>query len=94
MNWEKYMIPCMSKALFGLECPGCGAQRSLLLVFKGNFSAAFHMYPAIYTLLLFFGFLALHFIDKSHNYHKILVRLAVVNGIIMIAAYLYKMFIL
>ena len=52
------------------------------------------MYPAIYTLLLFFGFLALHFIDKSHNYHKILVRLAVVNGVIMIAAYLYKMFIL
>ncbi len=93
MNWENYMIPCLSKALFGLECPGCGAQRGLLLVLKGEFSAAFHMYPPIYTTLLFFGFLGLHFLDKSRNYHKIVTSLAVVNAVFMIVAYFYKMFI-
>jgi hypothetical protein len=93
MNWQNYMIPCLSKSLFGLDCPGCGVQRSLLLVLKGDFLAAFHMFPAIYSTILFFSFLGLHLIDKSHNYHKILTRLAIINAIIMVVAYFYKMFV-
>jgi hypothetical protein len=93
MNWQNYMIPCLSKSLFGLDCPGCGAQRSLLLVLKGDFLAAFHMFPAIYSTILFFSFLGLHFLDKSRNYHKILTSLAIVNAIIMVVAYFYKMFV-
>lgn len=48
---EEYMLPCASKKLFGIECPGCGFQRSVLLLFDGEFVAAFQMYPAIYTLI-------------------------------------------
>ena len=91
MDIEKYMIPCVNKKLFGLECLGCGAQRALLLILKGEFSAAFHMFPAIFTTILFFGVLGLHFIDKSRNYHKIIISLAIINAIIMIVSYIYKM---
>lgn len=94
MNWEDYMIPCMSKTLFGIECPGCGAQRSLLLLIQGDFQAAFHMYPPIYTLLPFLVLLGLHLGHKSKNYDKPLVALAILNGIAMITAYLYKIFLL
>lgn len=48
---EKYMLPCMNKKLFGIECPGCGLQRSIALLIKGDFAEAFFMYPAIYTLI-------------------------------------------
>ncbi|NJM78621.1 MAG: DUF2752 domain-containing protein [Flavobacterium sp.] len=89
---EEYMIPCLSKSLFGVECLGCGTQRSLLLLFQGEFVAAFKMYPAIYTTLLFFGFLFLHLIDKSRNYSKIVISLAITNAIVMIAAYYFKHF--
>ncbi|WP_313819661.1 DUF2752 domain-containing protein [Flagellimonas sp. S174] len=44
--------------MFGVECPGCGLQRSLDLLLHGEFLAAFKMYPAIYPmifLLLFLG---------------------------------------
>jgi hypothetical protein len=91
MDLEKYMIPCLNKQLFGVECLGCGTQRALVLIFKGEFTAAFYMFPAIYTTLLFFGILALHFIDKSRNYHRFIIGLAIINAIIMIVSYIYKM---
>jgi len=91
LDIEKYMIPCLNKKLFGVECLGCGTQRALLLIFKGQFSDAFYQFPAIYTTILFFGILGLHFLDKSRNYHKIIVSLAIVNAIIMIVSYIYKM---
>ncbi len=91
MDAEKYMIPCLSKKLLGIDCMGCGTQRALLLIFKGEFSAAFHMFPAIYTTLLFFVFIALHFADKSRNYNKIIIGTAIANALIMITAYILKM---
>jgi Protein of unknown function (DUF2752) len=85
------MIPCMNKQLFGVDCLGCGTQRALLLLLNGDFAKAFHLFPAIYTTLLFFGILALHFLDKSRNYNKLIIGLAIVNASIMIVSYIYKM---
>jgi hypothetical protein len=85
------MAPCMNKSLFGVDCLGCGTQRSLLLLINGDFLAAFHLFPAIYTTLLLFAFLGLHFVDKSRSYHKIIIGLAIGNAVIMIIAYIYKM---
>ena len=48
------MLPCMSKKLFGVECLGCGTQRALILLLKGEFVEAFKMYPPIYTLVILF----------------------------------------
>lgn len=84
------MLPCLSKKYLGLECMGCGSQRALFMVFRGDFVDAFFMFPAIYTTLLFFIFVGLNFIDKSRNYHKLLISSAIINAIIMIGAFLYK----
>ncbi|MDT0606961.1 DUF2752 domain-containing protein [Croceitalea rosinachiae] len=51
MGLQDYMLPCASKQILGFDCPGCGLQRSVLLLFQGEFLAAFEMYPAIYTLI-------------------------------------------
>ena len=87
---EEYMLPCLSKRLFGIECMGCGSQRALVMVFKGDFLNAFHMFPAIYSILLFFLFVALHFIDKSRSYHKLMISSAIINAVIMVVAFLIK----
>jgi hypothetical protein len=88
---EEYMIPCMHKKLFGIDCMGCGIQRAIALIFEGDLVGAFHMYPAIYTLILFFASIFLHLVDKSRNYNKIIASLAILNGIIMAVSYFYKM---
>lgn len=85
------MVPCLNKKIFGVDCPGCGTQRALVLIADGEFVAAFHMFPAIYTTILLFVFIGLHFLDRSHKYHKLIIGLAIVNAVITIIAYIYKM---
>ena len=67
MDIDDFMLTCPSKKYLGVECLGCGAQRAVVLVFEGKFSEAFQMYPAVYTLLLFFFTLGLSFIDKKRK---------------------------
>ena len=81
----------MNKQLFGIECPGCGTQRAIAFLLEGEFYEAFKIFPAIYTLVFFFAFLLLHFIDRKRNYSKWIATLAVINGLIMIISYLIKM---
>jgi hypothetical protein len=57
---ENFMLPCYTKQLWGFDCPGCGMQRSIVFLLKGEFSAAFEMYPAIYPMLLLLGFLIMN----------------------------------
>ncbi|MFT4575342.1 MAG: hypothetical protein ACI9SI_000246 [Polaribacter sp.] len=89
---EEYMLPCLNKKLFGFDCLGCGMQRSLLFILKGDFIEAFKMYPAIYTILLFFILVAYNFFFKKKVNLKIIYSLAVLNIIIIISSYIYKMY--
>ena len=52
LGLENFMLPCFTKQIIGIDCPGCGLQRSALFLLKGEFWNAFHMYPAIYPMLL------------------------------------------
>ncbi len=91
MDIEKYMLPCMNKSIFGIECMGCGTQRAFLLLLNGDFVAAFYQFPAIYTTILFSGSVVFHFLDAKRNYTKWIIGLAIVNACIMIVAYFYKL---
>ncbi len=53
------MLPCFSKQFLGMDCPGCGLQRSVLFLIRGEFVEAFKMYPAIYPMIALFSFLVL-----------------------------------
>ncbi|WP_339339835.1 DUF2752 domain-containing protein [Croceitalea sp. MTPC6] len=85
------MLPCLNKQLFGIDCPGCGLQRSVLLLFKGEFVAAFQMYPAIYTLFLLLIFLGSNLIFKFKNAFPIKVGLLIANVVIIVISYILKM---
>jgi hypothetical protein len=86
------MFPCLSKTLFGLQCLGCGFQRSLVLLLRGEFSAAFQMYPALFTTLLFLGFVGFNFINRRFFSQKLLLAVILINVIFMIGGYIYKHF--
>lgn len=89
---KDYMLPCFNKKLFGVDCLGCGMQRSLLFIAKGEFIEAFKMYPAIYTILLFFILVAYNFLFKKKVNSKIIYSLAILNLIIIIISYIYKIY--
>lgn len=88
---ERFMLPCLNKQLFGIDCLGCGLQRSLLLLFQGEFHAAFVLYQAIYTLLLLLFFVLFSSFRKIKNDLNIKLGLIIINAMIVIVSYGYKM---
>lgn len=85
------MLPCMFKKMFGIDCVGCGMQRSINFILHGEFEKAFHMFPAIYTTILFCLSLALYIFDQKRSHHKLVIALAIINVTIMLVSYTYKM---
>lgn len=83
------MLSCQWKQM-GMECMGCGLQRSVIHLLKGNFIEAFNSYPAIYTLLGMFVFLGLHLKFNFAQGHQILKWLFIINLSIIVVNYLIK----
>ncbi|WP_298894900.1 DUF2752 domain-containing protein [uncultured Psychroserpens sp.] len=89
---EDYMLPCINKKIFGLDCMGCGMQRSLALILEGDLIAAFYMYPAIYSLIALLGVILLNYFRNFKHAYKIIITLAVVNAILILGNFIYKTF--
>ena len=90
---EEFMLPCLNKKLLGFECMGCGIQRSVALIFQGEFVAAFYMYPAIFTLILLFAFFGLNYFKNYKFASKIIIPLAIINVAIILGNFILKTFI-
>lgn len=87
---EQYMLPCLSKKLFGFECLGCGLQRSVSFLLHGDFIAAFKMYPAIYTLIPLAIIIVTSLFFKFKYINKIINGLAIASVIIIIISFTVK----
>lgn len=88
---EDYMLPCLNKQLFGIDCPGCGMQRSIDLLLHGEFVAAFEMYPAIYPILVLLAFLITSTFVKIYRSHQIKLALIFLTAGTIIINYILKM---
>lgn len=58
IHWlEQHLVPCLFKNFFHIECPGCGLQRSVLELLKGNVASSVGFYPALIPMLIYFTYL-------------------------------------
>ncbi|MRH99058.1 DUF2752 domain-containing protein [Kriegella sp. EG-1] len=85
------MLPCMNKKLFGIDCPGCGMQRAAVHLIKGEFGAAFEMYPAIYGLVALVFFVLFTQFVKFRFQTQIKIALGIITGATIIINYILKM---
>lgn len=90
---EEYMLSCPTKKYLGFECLGCGLQRSVVLLFKGEFAEAFFMFPAIYPLLLLGSMIVIHQFSPLKNIVKIVWVLGILSAATMVGSYVLKHFI-
>lgn len=88
---KDYMLPCFSKQLFGMDCPGCGLQRSVLLLFNGEFFAAFKMYPAIYTLIALFGVIIINQVISIKYCSKLIIGLSISSVALILINFIFKL---
>ena len=65
VDWlERNMLPCVYKKYLGVECPGCGMQRALIELLKGNLLESLKVYPALLPTIFVLIYLSLHLIFK------------------------------
>jgi hypothetical protein len=92
-SWlQNHLIPCPFKKLTGIDCPGCGFQRSILALIKGNLSESLHLYPAAIPFIitaLFVAFAAKFKVDKKDLIKK---TLYMITGSIIMISYIYKIY--
>ncbi|MEJ7560244.1 MAG: DUF2752 domain-containing protein [Pedobacter sp.] len=93
INWlEANLLACPFKNHTGLDCPGCGLQRSILALAKGEVSTSFQLYPAAMPMIALVLFLPAHLkFDFKHGALLIKVTYSLIAAIILLN-YIYKIY--
>jgi len=92
MNWlQNHLIPCPFKKLTGIDCPGCGFQRSVMALFKGDLTGSLHFYPAAIPIILTTLFVFLSYRLHIDNKHIVKKTLYIITGSVIIVSYTVKM---
>jgi Protein of unknown function (DUF2752) len=89
---QTFMLPCPFKKLTGIDCPGCGFQRSVFALFHGDLHKSFYLYPATIPLLILFVMSILNakgYFNRKELALKVFIYL---TGGIILVSYLYKVF--
>lgn len=87
---DEHLLPCFWKKYIGVECPGCGMQRSFIALIQGDLKGSLHLYPALLPMLLMFIVLMLHLKFKFKNGALFLKINFLLTTLIIISSYLYK----
>jgi len=93
IEWlHNHLIPCPFKKLTGIDCPGCGFQRSVIALLQGNLHQSLTLYPAAIPLIITILFVVLQTKLRFDKKHLITKTLYLITGNIILFAYIYKMY--
>lgn len=84
------MLKCHWKSTLGVECPGCGFQRSIDLLFQGDVMGSIEMYPASIPLLFTLLFTCIHLFLKLKSGPKIIVASFSITAVLVVANFVAK----
>jgi hypothetical protein len=84
------MLDCYWKYYLGIECPGCGFQRSFVSLIQGNIYESLILFPATIPLLSTFLLVAFHLKFKFKNGAKAITYLFASSAIIMVVSFVVK----
>lgn len=88
--FENFMLPCLFREYFGFDCPGCGFQRSVASLIRGEFGVAFALYPPVYTFVLWIASIATWLIKPLKLTYKSAIVTGLVHALAMMIAYIAK----
>jgi len=91
MGLQDYMLPCATKQILGVDCPGCGLQRSMLLLLQGDFLEAFYMYPAIFALIPLAMVLLLNSFLSFKYSNFLIISLSISSVTLILGNYILKL---
>lgn len=91
-HWlENHMMPCFYKQISGIDCPGCGMQRSFIELLNGDFSASIKMYPALLPVIFTLGLTAAHLFFKFKDGAVLIKYSFIITISIITISYIFKL---
>ena len=95
INWlENHLFTCLFKANLGIECPGCGTQRALIALLKGNLTESIQCHAALIPFLLTLIALIIQLIVKHEKGGKVVMWLFIATTGITFIQYIIRQAIL
>ncbi len=93
IHWlQNHLLTCPMKQTFGIDCPGCGLQRSIIALMQGNLISSFKLYPATIPFLFVIIFSIVH-LKANFKFGAQIIKIAVgFVAIIILINYIYKIF--
>lgn len=92
-HWmNEHLLSCPFKSLTGVDCPGCGIQRSLVALFQGNLSTSLKLYPATIPMMVLVSFVVIHLKFDFKNGAYFIKMLYIGITLIVVFNYVYKIF--
>lgn len=91
-DWvEANQLSCPIKSATGLDCPGCGMQRSFIALLRGDLVESFSLYPALLPLLLTLGMLVYFLIRPYRNGHLFLKIGYISTSVLVLGNFIHKL---
>ena len=91
LDWlEHHLLPCPTKYFFGVECPGCGMQRAIIELLRGNLIESIKLYPPLIPMLLMLVVLIINLKVNSAVWQKVLKYFFIANVSIILINYIFK----
>ena len=94
VTWlESHQGTCSFREHTGIDCPGCGLQRSILALLRGDLVESILQFPALLPLMAMFIFLGIHLVFKLKHGAFVLKVFYITNISIIVLNYIYKLII-
>ena len=91
LDWlEHHLITCPTKHFFGIECPGCGMQRSIIELLRGNLWESIKLYPPLIPMIILLILLVINLKVNSIALQKVLKYFFIAEVIIIFINYILK----
>ncbi len=95
IHWlENHLFTCLFKAHLGIECPGCGTQRALIALLKGNLAESVHYHAALIPFLATLLALIIQLVVKHEKGGRVVMWLFIFTTCITFIQYIIRQIIL
>ncbi len=84
------MLSCPAKRLTGLDCPGCGMQRSAVAALRGDWAESWALYPPLALVALTFLLTVGHLLFRWKHGARTLQWMFIATAAAVAANYIFK----
>ncbi|MFO7721818.1 MAG: DUF2752 domain-containing protein [Bacteroidales bacterium] len=88
---EHNAMACYYQKYLGVQCPGCGMQRSMAELLRGNLASSIELFPALIPVIFMVAFLVAHIIFRFRNGAAILKYTFIGNAGIIMTTWVIRM---